>query len=269
MKTILAALDASSTAGPVLDTAVAFAAVAGAEVEAVHVRTNSGETPELLATRAGVAYRELDGPVEAALFGAIEAGRVVAAVVGARGRLTGRRPVGHTALDVVERSSKPVVVVPPEFAGASHAVRRLLVPLEGSAESSQPIAEALFPLFEAEVETIVLHVFTEDTAPRMLDRPARDLQLVADEFLARHCPGATRIALRGGPIGSCVTDVCGEEDADLIVLSWSQDASPGHAAVIREVLAHAHVPVLLLPVADAVIDLTGAEPAPRIRTPSP
>jgi hypothetical protein len=71
----------------------------------------------------------------------------------------------------------------------------------------------------------------------------------SQEFLARHCPTAARIEWRRGSIPHGALDLCNEEAVDLIVLSWSQDTSPGHAAVVRELLATAPVPVMLLPVA--------------------
>ena len=109
------------------------------------------------------------------------------------------------------------------------------------------------------MELVVLHVFTPDTMPRVLDRPARDLQILGGEFLARYCPNATGIELGVGPIGSHLARLCQDEHADLIVLSWSQDSSPGRAQVIQWALGHATVPILLLPVDDIPADaLTGA-----------
>jgi F420-dependent methylenetetrahydromethanopterin dehydrogenase len=96
---------------------------------------------------------------------------------------------------------------------------------------------------------VVLHVLTADTVPRVLDHPARDEELMGAEFLARNCPVAAGIEVRVGPVASCVLDMCHESDADLVVLSWSQDSSPGHAAVVKEVLERSRAPVLLLPVA--------------------
>ena len=110
------------------------------------------------------------------------------------------------------------------------------------------MAESLRPLLVGEVEPVVLHVFTKATMPRVLDRPVRDMALWGDEFLARFCPEAVGIELRAGSVGSHVAEVGAEQHADLVVLSWSQDASPGHAAVVRDVLGHSTIPVLLLPV---------------------
>ena len=44
-------------------------------------------------------------------------------------------------------------------------------------------------------------------------------------------------------------EVCAEQGADLIALSWSQDSSGDRATGIREVLAASPIPVLLLPAA--------------------
>lgn len=250
MSIVIAALDASAAARPVLDTAVAFAELTGATVEAV-TADGASRTVGQLAERANVAFHVVAGPAGQALLAAVAAPDVIAGVLGARGTPAGRRPVGRTALHVLKRASKPIVIVPPDVA-APHPLRRLLLPLEGTTVSSQPIVDMLWPLLDTDVELIVLHVFTDETTPRVLDRPGRDLELLGDEFLTRHCPGATHIELCAGPTGCRVTEVCGEQQADLVVLSWSQNASSGHAAVIREVLGHSSVPVLLLPIAAAV-----------------
>jgi hypothetical protein len=68
-----------------------------------------------------------------------------------------------------------------------------------------------------------------------------------DEFAARFCPGAARVQLRVGTVGGEVAAMTGADAVDLIVLSWAKDSSPGHGAVIRDVLGVSTVPVLLLP----------------------
>ena len=257
MSTILAALDTSAAARPVLETAVGMSQLTGAGVEAVHVLDGSAETPEALAARAGVALRSLSGPVATALLGALAAHGVIAAVIGARAVPGGRRPVGRTAAQVLLHAHKPVVVVPPEAVRwPARPIRRVVVPLEGTPPSSQAVSEVLRPLLTGDVELVVVHVFTPDTLPRALDHPTRDLQLLGDEFLARHLPGAADITFRSGPIGPRIAEVCAEEHADLVVLSWHPDSSADRAAVVREVLSRSMVPVLLLPiVASGVVDI--------------
>ncbi len=247
-RTVLACVDPGAAARAVVETARGIGSLMGADVEAVHVGRRPNETLRTLAARYDVPLRLLPPPTEAALLGAVAAPGVVAAVVGARATPGGRRPTGHTALAVIRQTSKPTVVVPPDAVGAApRPLRRLLVPLEGSEESSRPVVDRLCPLIVTKVELVVLHVFTPDTAPRVLDRPRRDLQLLGDEFLARHCPYATRIEWRTGLVGARVTEAF-DDDADLVVLSWSQDDSVGHAEVVRDVLAASTIPVLLLPV---------------------
>lgn len=249
MTTVLAALDNTAAARPVLETALGVGRLTGATVEVIHVGDGSSETPQALADRSGVPFRLLEGSVEPALLEAVARPEVVAAVLGARSTPGDRRPTGHTALGVLQQALKPIVVVPPEaLDGSSRPLHRLLLPLEGSDESSRPVVERLLPLIADEVELVVLHVFTSATTPRFLDRPGRDLELLSEEFLTRHCPTATRIELRTGAVGQRVGEVCVGEEADLIVLSWSQTMEAGHAAIVRDVLVHARVPVLLLPV---------------------
>lgn len=248
MSTVLAALDTTAAARPVLETALGIGRLTAASVEAVHV-AGAGplDTPQELATRSGVPLRILAGPVVPALLRAIAAPEVVAAVVGARATPAGRRPAGGTALAVVAGTDKPVVVVPPEAIGGSPRRYRLVVPLEGDAASSAALLDGLIPLLTGDVELVVLHVFTPRTAPRFLDRPVRDLPLLGEEFLARHCPPGSRVELRTGSVAAGIHQLCRDESADLIVLSWSQTMGPGRAAVVMEVLGRAKVPVLLLP----------------------
>ena len=236
-RTVLAASTPSPAARAVMETALRHRRAHGRRGGGRPRRPPRHRDPPTLAARHDIPLRLLPPPIEAALLGAVAAPGVVAAVVGARATPGGRRPTGHTALAVMQQTSKPTVVVPPDAVGVSpRPFRRLLVPLEGSEESSRPVVDRLCPLIVTKVELVVLHVFTPETVPRVLDRPGRDLELLGDEFLTRHCPYASRIEWRTGPVGARVTEAYDQHDADLVVLSWSQDSSVGHANVVRDVL---------------------------------
>lgn len=259
MTTVLAAIDTSPAARTVLATSLAVATLTGGTAEAVHVGARTAEGPDALAAEPGVPLRVLAEPVEASLLAALAEPTVVAGVFGARAATDPDRPVGHTALSLLEHTSKPVVVVPPTAIGATpRRFQRLLLPLEGSEESSRPVLECLCTLVATDIDLVVLHVFSPATAPRTLDHPDWDLPAWGSDFLVRYCPDATHIELRGGPIGDRISEVCTDETADLIALSWSQDMSPGHATVIRDVLTHATVPVLLIPATPANSDTVSA-----------
>jgi len=256
MSIVLAALDTSAAARPVLETALEIGALTASSVEVVHVRSDpseSCETPESLAERHEVPFELLEGEVQPMLLAAIEAPKTIAAVIGARSTPGGQRPAGHTALYLLEHTNKPIVVVPPDMA-ARHSLRHLLVPLEGTEFSSRPVLERLWPLLVADVELVVLHVFTNRTLPAMLDRPEYDLEIWGREFLRRHFPRNVHIELRPGPVGAQIAEVSRECSADLIVLSWSQSDATDKARVIREVVGSSVLPVLLLPV---VLDADG------------
>jgi len=249
MSIILAALDTSTAARPVMETAIRIGQLTGADVQAVHVRAGpreSVEAPETLAALSELPFKVLEGPVEPALLAAAGAPDVIAVVIGARGTPDGGHPVGHTARHILENTEKPVVVVPPE-AVSPRPIQRLLVPLEGTEVSSRTVLERMFPLLVADVELVVIHVFTDTTLPTMLDRPGRDLEILGKEFLTRHFPHSSDIEFRTGSVATRVSEVSGEHDTDLIVLSWSQNPEPERARVVREVLGGSALPVLLLP----------------------
>jgi nucleotide-binding universal stress UspA family protein len=246
---VLAALEKDDSSTSVLDTGVRFAQMIGSKVEALHAGTSLPATLCMLARRAGVTLRRIDGPADRALVAELARPEVRAIVVGAGLERSGTHPVGPTTRYVAERSSKFVVIVPVTLKASEGPLRHLLVPLEGTQSSSRPILEALLPLLVTGAEVDVLHVFTQETLPRMLDHPVRDFELIGREFLAKHCPDASRILLRAGPVADRVREVCEKGPCDMIVLSWSQVSSAGRARVVREVLGSSAIPVLLLPAA--------------------
>jgi len=251
MSIVLAALDTTAAARPVLETAVRMGRLIGAGVEALHVRAVPLEpidTPESLAQSGEIPFRVLEGEIGPTLLAAVEAPEVRLLVIGARATPGGRRPIGRTARHILEHVCKPVVVVPPEVM-SPHEIHHILIPLEGTYASSRPVLEELAPLLPADVEIRVLHGFTEATLPAMLDRPEYDLDILGQEFLRRHFPHPAHVDLRSGSAPELVVESAREHRTDLIVLSWSQDSSPGKARVIQEVLSASSVPVLLLPLA--------------------
>ena len=245
---VLVAIDQDDSSSAVLGTGVQFAEMIGAAVEALHAGTSLPAPLCMLARRQGVSLRRVDGPATRALVAQLERPEVRGIVVGAGLGRSGHHPVGPTTRYVAERSGKSVVIVPASARGEGGPLRHLLVPLEGTEASSRPILEALLPLIVTGAEVEVLHVFTEETLPRMLDHPVQDLELLGREFLAKHCPGASRILLRAGPVADRVREVCDEGRCDMIVLSWSQVSAVGRARVVRDVLSTSAIPVLLLPV---------------------
>ncbi|NJC73525.1 universal stress protein [Planosporangium thailandense] len=247
---VLAALDRGPAAKPVLAAARALAALVGAEATALHVRVDGDQVPRSLAAAAGVPLRVVGGDVVANLVAAAGAPEVVALVIGARGIPADPRPLGAVAAATATAVAKPVMVVPPDAVPPAR-YRRVLVPLEGSVETSL----APRPLIELAVavglDVVALHVLGLDTVPAFTDQPQHEFPVWADEFLARHCPwgsGAARLETRVGRCEDIVPLIARECGCDLIVLAWSQAFTPGRARVVRGALQRCRVPVVLVPV---------------------
>jgi len=248
MTKILAAIDNSAAARPVLAVATALANLLAVDVEALHVREDGDRNARAAASAAGVPLRSATKPVIGALVEAGRSAQVAGVVLGARGVEGGRRPAGHVALELALSLPKPLVVVPPA-APVPIELCRILVPLNGRRTTAVALAETLMLASRQELELVVLHVHDQASIPLFSDQRHHEVESWAQEFLRRHCPYPERVQLevRIGIAGENVVSVAEEVSADMIALGWSQDLSPGHAAVVREVLQRSGVPVLLVP----------------------
>jgi nucleotide-binding universal stress UspA family protein len=239
MSVVLAALDNSLAANPVLVAARAVARVLGARVEAVHVFTAGDQVAQHAADAAGVPLHVSSGQLVQQLVEAGHAPDVAAVVVGARGSSRRGNPLGSTALAVVTSLRRPVVVVPAN-ALVSAALRRVLVPLEGTISTSLAPRSIIELAAEAALEVTVLHVDEDGEG-----------SLQAEEFLARYCPwgiGSVRLERRAGKREELVPLVAEELRSDLIVFGWAQQLAEGRAPVVRAALERSKIPVMLIPV---------------------
>jgi hypothetical protein len=151
--------------------------------------------------------------------------------------------------EVIRQCPKPVVLVPRHRrATASEHISRILVPLDGTAESAETVAETVALYAASGADIVVLHVFDETTVPKFWDQAAHARKSWDEEFLARHCnhPDA-RLELRTGSPGESIVDVAAAEQVDLIALSWGQNLSPGRARTVRSAVARSNTAILLLP----------------------
>ncbi len=250
MSTVLAAIDDSAAASPVLATAQAVADLWNARVEAMNVSDDGGQTAGAAAHAAGVSMRVKSGDPARCLADAAAAPDVVAVVIGARGRPGGRRPAGHVALELLTRCDKPLIVVPPD-APARGVLHRIVVALEGTAETSRVLRPAMDLGRSKDLDVTVVHVDDEASIPQFSDQPQHETDAFADEFLARYGPSDHQpppLQLRVGEPAEEVLAVCDETTTDMLVVAWSRTLEPGRARFVRHILEHARIPVLLLPI---------------------
>ena len=246
MSTVLAAVDDSVAAAPVLTAATAIAPLLGSSVEAVHVGEGGGRTACECAERAGVPFKAVPGePVEEIAHLARDG--VTAVVIGARDQTAGQ--VGHVALELAERLTRPLLVVPPAWA-PSDRVSRVLVALEGQPGRARPLRSAVEVVAGADLDLTVVHVGDQDSVPAFSDSRAHEVGEFAQEYLARYWPLApkVRLALPIGAVADEVLAVADDVRPDVLVAGWPQGAGPGHGHVVRELLRRTSWPLLLVAV---------------------
>jgi nucleotide-binding universal stress UspA family protein len=249
MSAILAAVDNSAAARPVLETAKAIEPLYGSPVEAIHVGDGPATLVDAEATAAGLPLRYKSGTPLEILTEMLRRPEVRVLVIGARGTPAGPRPAGGTALELITSVPKPVVVVPPET-HEPERIDRILVPLDGSVESAAAVATTIELARGSGIEVIVLHVRPAKAVHAFSDHVQHEAQAWVDEFLARFCPVPPHevdVELRVGVPHDEVGIVARDTGADLIALGWSQELAPGRAAVVRTALSSSPVPVLLTP----------------------
>jgi nucleotide-binding universal stress UspA family protein len=250
MSEVIAALDNSLAATPVVATAVALSHVLGAEVTPVHVSVDGARVAENVAARAGLSLQRRSGPVIERLLEELEREHVVALVLGARGTPGDRRPLGSTAVAMATATRKPVVVVPPDARVAAE-LQRALVPIEdGFAAEFMP--KAIIELAEGTtLEVVAVHVQEPALLPAFTDQPQHEQTAWAREFVRRYCPwgiGTIRLEVRVGNAADIVPAVAEEQAVDIVALAWAQELAEGRAAIVRAALARGRTPVMLVPV---------------------
>lgn len=249
MSRVLAAIDSSAAARPVLSVANAVADLLGADVDALHVRERAWATAEAAADAAGVHLRLLSGRAVERIIQ--EAGRpdVVAVVLGARATPGGARPAGHVATHLATASRKPIVVVPPECE-LPVRLRRILVPLEAVMATASAADSVVVAAATGGAEIVVVHVMTEQALPPFTDQPQHEVEAWTNEFRRRYCDHPeVRLEVRMGVPRDRVLAFANEMQADAIILAWSQRLVAERAALVRSVLEHSRIPVILVPIA--------------------
>jgi nucleotide-binding universal stress UspA family protein len=174
----------------------------------------------------------------------------------------GLRALGSVAAAVLRTAPCPVVLVPPARGLKPWALRRLLVPHDGTPTSAATIGPASHLASIATAELVVLHVATPGTerptepvtlmCPRYVDQPQHEWPAWALEFLDRlRAVGGVRnrvdirLAVAQGEVGSAIVDFARHNDCDLIVLGWRGSLEPDRAQAMRRVIRETRSPVIV------------------------
>jgi hypothetical protein len=271
MNVVLAAIDDSAAAGPVLAAAKRIAPFVGADVVAVHVREDgSGSTARAVADAAEVPLLVRDGAnvdVVAELRTARHELHALAVVAGARRVPAGARPAGHVVLRLLEELTASVLVVPPD--AVDRPIGRVLVCVEGDGENDALVALVEQLGEEPGPEVVALHVLPPDALPRFGDEPVLETEAWTEEFLRRAASAPAdrvRLEVRVGSVADVVPSSLRELDPDLVVMAWHCALGEGRAKIVRRVLEESSVPLLLLPAGEQGLLSRTASPRPTERS---
>ena len=249
MTRLLASIDNSAAARPVLVMSLVVAPVLGAQVEAVHVG-DAGDTARNEAAALGVPMTEVEAEPLAAVAELTSADDVVAVAVGARDRTGGSRHIAHFAERLADAVDKPVLLVAPDTA-IPKRLHRVIAAIKGTHDRTRPLRRALAIIGQGQLDLVVVHVQGDESIPAFSDQPQYEAAAYAAEFLARHVPGApeARAQLRyGDPVEQILAAVA-EERAELIAVGWTQGTRPERGLVARALVLRSPVPILLVPLA--------------------
>jgi nucleotide-binding universal stress UspA family protein len=171
---------------------------------------------------------------------------------------------GQTALNLMQRSSFPVMVVRAamrELPGPDWRPRRVLVPLEGAPLADCVIKQVFELAQEMHTDLDILHIATARkkppvevgafSSPRYLDHPQYDWPAWSEEFLYRfytylHPDAQLRLFHRRGKPDTVTLRFAMENEEDIIVMSWRGLLRENLAETVKGVLTHTEVPVLLI-----------------------
>ncbi len=251
---VIAAIDDSEAAQPVLTVARRVADLFGDSLLALHV--SSDDVPTAVrhsAATVGAPVRVCHGDATSEITAAAGAADVRGIVVGRR-RPDGRgRGIGDTALALIQTLAKPVVVVPPNANVRRRRLQRLLVPLDGTGETAAAV-ERLLATIAGRLEVVALHVLEPDAIPAFSDQLAHEPDAWRAEFRRRWLPAddaTVTLETRVGRASDVIRACSREFDVDLVALGWKQELAHGRAQVVASLLTDAETPVLLLPLARA------------------
>jgi nucleotide-binding universal stress UspA family protein len=260
--TVLVALDGSGAGLELLSAANALAKAGGWPVRIVQVLERADDEPPPIPARLrrGADVLLVQGDPGAELIKAGAKKDVTMIAVGLRSH---ENPgIGHVADVVLRKSSRPVLVFRPGMRQPG-ALRRLLVPLEGSPSSSEAMRQADEAFCKRGREIVMLHVVTSDLpaepgsmpAPRIVDQEHYEWASWQEEFSMRfsQCPegGRHRVCVRSGEPSAAILLEAKRTDAELIVLSWGQSLEEGRSQQIKVLLESSPCPLLLIPAAPA------------------
>lgn len=265
---VLVALDGSPAAATAIPLARIVASQLDAGIEGLHIIAPETEAAqqEVLEQAPDLHVRRRVGDPVVELLRAADDPATALLVLAMHGRaIISPGRLGRVAETVIANSVAPLLLVPPAVAdpAATRSLRRLLLPLDGTPTTACGLHDVatLIAQLGASVDVLMVadpgaHAMERGSVapPIYVDQPQHEWPQWADEMYERlcvHCAGLgaatpTQIFMAHGATGDAITDFAIEHRHDAIVLVRRSNLEPGRADVLRNVIAHAPCPILLV-----------------------
>lgn len=149
-------------------------------------------------------------------------------------------------LAVAVASDDPVLVLPPKarMARAEGQPRVVLVPSDRSRSERRVLRGWIERIERRGVEVRQMHVMTRESHPVMWEGPGHHAEAWWNEIAQRHRAGVSTFSVRtGDPTQAILAESAA---CDLVVLFWRGGTSPDRARVLRDVIAGATCPLLVV-----------------------
>ena len=258
------------------DAALPVALVAARTLRAeLRIMADAARMPQAEAAlqRARISPEERDaivrvqaaGELAAATLRAAGAARHAMVILATRFHGDAHAPDGDAfGQEILERITRPVLIVPPDSDLRAWQWRTQLLPQDGTPECAGALAQLINRSSHHGIENLILRVAGADVGqptepgslatPRYVDHPQYEWDIWGQEFLARIQAMGMRIGeqkltllMAAGDPGDETLRVAREKEADMIVLPWHCAIGSGRALFVKSILEGAECPVLLLP----------------------
>lgn len=268
--TLVVPLDGTERALVALPIAKQLAELTGATIHLVHVAHELTPPADVLAgiglsgieLRGSVLDTQAGDPPSGILREASQLGSALIVMCTHTALAAGEKTLGRTALAVLKGATCPLVLVRPERGMHPWAVRRILLPHDGTPTTSAAIGPAALLARQAGAELAVLHVAGAGSrapiergslaVPRYVDQPQHEWPAWIGEFVERLGSVApiealkVRMCLSYGAPGDEVLRSAREQASDLVVLAWRGGWEGEHAATVKAVLQRAGCPIMIV-----------------------
>jgi len=171
-----------------------------------------------------------------------------------------RAAVGHVTRAVIERSSRPVLLLPSTYREAL-PWERILVPLSGENELDEALVLAVQLANALDLEVHVAHVADDDSGDgglavraRYADALHHEYPRQLEEFVGRalpHCSAdecrrVADIALCRGDVAAELVELIERKRVSLLAIGWHGRFMTGRARVLKHLVQTISQPILLV-----------------------